>query len=624
MVNVTRQKKRFFSSIRFKFVVVYVLVNIISLQLIGLYFTTQVKNKNITTFKTTIIDQEKKLNYNVMEELSKNITDEKEKTQIESNIRKIVSEFSTTKLVMVNVVDKELNIIASSTTNGSESYLGKRSVDPMVTQVLKSGEVAEKEQVDDSDNVYWVYAVPVKNGDDIIGVVYIMSDIGSVYSDVGDITQIFVIGTLMSIFVIVLIGFFASKTITNSIEKMSMQVKGMAEGSYGSVVGINTKDEIGDLAKVFNDISKKIKEEQSITESERLKLSTIINSMVDGIISTDINGKILLINDSAKDMLLDDEEEIFIGKDALKLLNITEYKNIEEILEAEDSLLISVKGEEDYDLLYRLEFIQIIADNLPKNDYRTLKSEGYVIVIYDVTDKERQEKERREFVSTVSHELRTPLTTMNSYVEALQEGVINDKELAPVFIDTISKETTRMIRMVNDLMQLGKMDIKEEHYDKELLDINKLIEKIVERFSMTHTDKNFILHTSPNPIFVEGDQDKLIQVFDNIINNAVKYSPNGKNITVRIRQSYNQNRVSISVKDEGIGIPLAHIDKIFNRFYRVDKSRQRSMGGTGLGLSLAKSIVESHRGRIWAQSREGYGSIVFVMLPCENISDDWA
>lgn len=624
MVNVAKQKRRFFSSIRFKFVVVYVLVNIISLQLIGLYFITQVKTKNVTTFKTTIMEQEKKLNYNIMEELSKNIKDEKDKTQIESNIRKIVSEFSTTKLVMLNVVDKNQSIIASSTTNGSESYLGKRSVDPAVNQVLKSGISSEKEQIDDANNVYWVYVTPVKNGEEVIGVVYIMADIGSVYSDVEDITQIFVIGTLISIFVIVVIGFFASKTITNSIEKMSMQVKGMAEGSYGSVVGINTKDEIGDLAKVFNDISKKIKEEQSITESERLKLSTIINSMVDGIISTDINGRILLINDSAKDMLFDDEEEIFIGKDALKLLNITEYKNIEEILEAEDSLLISVKTDEEYDLLYRLEFIQIIADNAAKNDYRTLKSEGYVIVIYDVTDKERQEKERREFVSTVSHELRTPLTTMNSYVEALQEGVLNDKELAPVFIDTISKETTRMIRMVNDLMQLGKMDIKEEHYDKEFLDINKLIEKIVERFAMTHTEKNFILHTSSNPIFVEGDQDKLIQVFDNIINNAVKYSPNGKNITVRIRQSYNQNRVSISVKDEGIGIPLAHIDKIFNRFYRVDKSRQRSMGGTGLGLSLAKSIVESHKGRIWAQSREGYGSIIFVMLPCENISDDWA
>ena len=316
------------------------------------------------------------------------------------------------------------------------------------------------------------------------------------------------------------------------------------------------------------------------------------------------------------------ENEILIGKDALKLLNISEYESIGEIIEAEDSLLVNV-SEDDEGLLLRAEFSKILKEENEDLSQVSTELEGYIIVLYDVTDQERQERERREFVSTVSHELRTPLTTMNSYIEALEEGVINDKELAPQFIDTIHKETTRMIRMVNELMQLGKMDIKEEHYDKEFIDINKLIEQITDRFELTHPEKNFIKYIPKTPIFVEGDQDKLTQVFDNIMNNAIKYSPNGKNITVRVRQNYNHNRVSISIKDEGVGIPLVHIDKIFNRFYRVDKSRQRTMGGTGLGLALAKNIVEAHRGRIWAQSREGYGSIIFVTLPCENMDDEW-
>lgn len=617
-----KQNKRFFTSIRFKFLVVYVLVNIISLQLIGLYFTTQLKTKNVTNFQNTIVEQEKKLNYNAMEELTKNPLDDKEKQQIESNIRKIVSEFSTTKLLMVNVVDKDLKIIASSTTNSSENYLGKRSVDPIVSQVIKTGESASKEQIDENKRIYWVYSSPIKSGDEVVGATYIMSDIGSVYSDIDDVSNIFIIGTLFSMVATVFIGFFASKTITNSIEKMSSQVKEMADGNYEEIKGINTKDEIGDLAIAFNKISKQIKEEQRITESERRKLSTIINSMMDGIIATDSNGRIVLINDSAKQMLYGSGRDIYIGKNCLEILNITDYNTIEEILEVENSLLVSISDNNE-ELLYRIEFNGIIADNLDSKSFSTFKSEGYIIVIYDVTDQERQEKERRDFVSTVSHELRTPLTTMSSYVEALEDGVINDKNLAPVFIDTIQKETTRMIRMVEELMQLGKMDIKEEHYDKELIDINKLIERIVDRFQITHTDKIFALYLPSDPVFVEGDQDKLIQVFDNIINNAVKYSPNGKNITVRVRQNYNQNRVSISIKDEGIGIPLAHIDKIFNRFYRVDKSRQRSMGGTGLGLALSKSIIEAHKGRIWAQSREGYGTIIFVMLPSENLTDDW-
>lgn len=624
-------KKRYFSSIRVKFVIVYVLVNIISLQLIGLFFTTQLRTTNINTFEQNIMEQEKILNYHIREELDKDKSNsltesdnnDTKSTDTKSSITKLVSEFNIQKLLLVSVIDKDSKIVASSSKNGNDDYLSKRSFDPQVSQVLKTGESAKKIQTNpDTNRRVWLYVSPIKKDNEVVGVVSLMADIESVYQDLVGITKIFTVGTILSILITIIIGFVASKTVTSSIEKMSAQVKTMASGNYGTVVGINTNDEIGDLAKVFNQISKRIKEEQDVTETERRKLATIIESMMDGIITTDTNGKVILINTSAGDMIDAPENEILIGKDALKLLNISEYESIGEIIEAEDSLLVNV-SEDDEGLLLRAEFSKILKEENEDLSQVSTELEGYIIVLYDVTDQERQERERREFVSTVSHELRTPLTTMNSYIEALEEGAINDKELAPQFIDTIHKETTRMIRMVNELMQLGKMDIKEEHYDKEFIDINKLIEQISDRFELTHPEKNFIKYIPKTPIFVEGDQDKLTQVFDNIMNNAIKYSPNGKNITVRVRQNYNHNRVSISIKDEGVGIPLVHIDKIFNRFYRVDKSRQRTMGGTGLGLALAKNIVEAHRGRIWAQSREGYGSIIFVTLPCENMDDEW-
>lgn len=623
-------KKRYFSSIRVKFVIVYVLVNIISLQLIGLFFTTQLRTTNINTFEQNIMEQEKILNYHIREELDKDKSNsltesdnDTKSTDTKSSITKLVSEFNIQKLLLVSVIDKDSKIVASSSKNGNDDYLSKRSFDPQVSQVLKTGESAKKIQTNpDTNRRVWLYVSPIKKDNEVVGVVSLMADIESVYQDLVGITKIFTVGTILSILITTIIGFVASKTVTSSIEKMSTQVKTMASGNYGTVVGINTNDEIGDLAKVFNQISKRIKEEQDVTETERRKLATIIESMMDGIITTDTNGKVILINTSAGDMIDAPENEILIGKDALKLLNISEYESIGEIIEAEDSLLVNV-SEDDEGLLLRAEFSKILKEENEDLSQVSTELEGYIIVLYDVTDQERQERERREFVSTVSHELRTPLTTMNSYIEALEEGVINDKELAPQFIDTIHKETTRMIRMVNELMQLGKMDIKEEHYDKEFIDINKLIEQISDRFELTHPEKNFIKYIPKTPIFVEGDQDKLTQVFDNIMNNAIKYSPNGKNITVRVRQNYNHNRVSISIKDEGVGIPLVHIDKIFKRFYRVDKSRQRTMGGTGLGLALAKNIVEAHRGRIWAQSREGYGSIIFVTLPCENMDDEW-
>ena len=635
-----RFKKRFFSSIRTKFVIVYVLVNIISLQLIGLFFTTQLRNSNVNTFEQNIIEQEKILNYHVREELEKasgnggdtskvldDNTAQEESTKnnrdSKSGIAKLVSEFNIQKLLLVNVIDNDAKILATSSKNGNDEYLAKRSFDPLVSQVIKTGESTKQIQNNaDSNKRVWIYVSPVKKDNEVVGVISLMADIESVYQEVNGISKIFIVGTILSILITTVIGFVASKTVTSSIEKMSSQVKKMALGNYGTVVGIDADDEIGDLAKVFNQISKRIEEEQAVTETERRKLATIIESMMDGIITTDNNGKIILINTSAEDMLGGRDDEIFIGKDVLKILNITEYESIEEILEAEDSLLVnSSKTEEE--LLLRAEISKIEKEDKEDLTQMSTELEGYIIVLYDVTDQERQEKERREFVSTVSHELRTPLTTMNSYIEALEEGVLEDKELAPQFIDTIHKETTRMIRMVNELMQLGKMDIKEEHYEKEFIDINKMLEQITDRFALTHPEKNFIKHIPKSPIFVEGDQDKLTQVFDNIVNNAIKYSPDGKNITVRVRQNYHHNRVSISIKDEGVGIPLVHIDKIFNRFYRVDKSRQRSMGGTGLGLALAKTIVDAHKGRIWAQSREGYGSIIFVTLPCEQIDDEW-
>jgi len=605
-----------------------------------LFFTTQLRNSNINTFEQNIIEQEKILNYHVREELEKasssggdtskvldDSTAQEESTKnsrdSKSGIAKLVSEFNIQKLLLVNVIDNDSKILATSSKNGNDEYLAKRSFDPLVSQVIKTGESTKQIQNNaDSNKRVWIYVSPVKKDNEVVGVISLMADIESVYQEVNGISKIFIVGTILSILITTVIGFVASKTVTSSIEKMSSQVKKMALGNYGTVVGIDTDDEIGDLAKVFNQISKRIEEEQAVTETERRKLATIIESMMDGIITTDNNGRIILINTSAEDMLGGRNDEIFIGKDVLKILNITEYESIEEILEAEDSLLVNT-SKTDEELLLRAEISKIEKEDKEDLTQMSTELEGYIIVLYDVTDQERQEKERREFVSTVSHELRTPLTTMNSYIEALEEGVLEDKELAPQFIDTIHKETTRMIRMVNELMQLGKMDIKEEHYEKEFIDINKMLEQITDRFALTHPEKNFIKHIPKSPIFVEGDQDKLTQVFDNIVNNAIKYSPNGKNITVRVRQNYHHNRVSISIKDEGVGIPLVHIDKIFNRFYRVDKSRQRSMGGTGLGLALAKTIVDAHKGRIWAQSREGYGSIIFVTLPCEQIDDEW-
>ena len=249
---------------------------------------------------------------------------------------------------------------------------------------------------------------------------------------------------------------------------------------------------------------------------------------------------------------------------------------------------------------------------------------GYIAVLHDVTEQQQVERERREFVANVSHELRTPLTSMNSYIEALEEGAWQDKELAPSFLSVTREETERMIRLVNDLLQLSKMDNESDQITKEIIDFNMFINKIINRHEMAAKDTTFVREIPQQTIFAEIDPDKMTQVFDNVITNAMKYSRGEKCVEFHVKQNALYNRMTIRIKDNGIGIPINKVDKIFDRFYRVDKARTRKMGGTGLGLAISKEIVEAHNGRIWANSVEGQGTSIFITLPCEIIEDgDW-
>ena len=248
---------------------------------------------------------------------------------------------------------------------------------------------------------------------------------------------------------------------------------------------------------------------------------------------------------------------------------------------------------------------------------------GLITVLHDITEQEKIEMERREFVANVSHELRTPLTTMRSYLEALSDGAWKDKEIAPNFLNVAQNETERMIRLVNDLLQLSKMDSTDYRLSKEWVDFVVFYNQIIDRFELTK-DQNVIFERKlpDKAILVEIDPDKLTQVIDNIISNALKYSPEGGKVTFRVNE--HEDKIIVSVTDQGVGIPKGNIDKIFGRFYRVDKARTRKLGGTGLGLAIAKEMVEAHDGQIWVRSVEGKGTTFFFSLPYEKFEgDDW-
>lgn len=251
---------------------------------------------------------------------------------------------------------------------------------------------------------------------------------------------------------------------------------------------------------------------------------------------------------------------------------------------------------------------------------------GLVCVLHDVTEQEKNESERREFVSNVSHELRTPLTSMKSYLESLTDGAWQDPELAPRFLNVTLEETDRMIRMINDLLHLSRIDAQKSPIQLELVNLNEMVNFVLERFEMMikSQNQNYTIKKefTRRTIWTEVDPDKIIQVLDNIMNNALKYSPDGGEITCTLLETH--NNVIISISDQGMGIPQQDVKRVFNRFFRVDKARSRAMGGSGLGLAISREVIQDHGGSIWAESEEGKGSTFYVSLPYEPIEeDDW-
>ena len=377
--------------------------------------------------------------------------------------------------------------------------------------------------------------------------------------------------------------------------------------------------EITDMTNSINDLSEVIRLTHENLEQETKRLSSILSYMTDGVLATNRRGQIITINDMATKQLGVKRDEVQ-NMSILDLLSISDEYDLRDLITNVPELTIDSQDENGEYLSLRVRFA------LVRRESGFIS--GLVAVLHDTTEQDKEERERRLFVSNVSHELRTPLTSVKSYLEALDEGALSEP-VAPDFVKVSLNETNRMMRMVTDLLSLSRIDNETSHLEVELTNFTAFITFILNRFdkikNQDETKKYEIIRDYPiTPIWVEIDTDKLTQVIDNIMNNAIKYSPDGGTITVSIKTTDEQ--LILSIADEGLGIPKQDLPKIFDRFYRVDKARSRAQGGTGLGLAIAKEIIKQHQGFIWAKSEYGVGSTFTIVLPYENDGvrdDDW-
>jgi two-component system sensor histidine kinase VicK len=599
---------RFFQSIQAKLIIIYVLLIVIAMQLIGVYFIRTLE----TYFKTEFIDSHNKqaqlLAQYVEPYLSVNNEDTKsgETRKTYADLNDVVNNLFAINNAEIQVIDGN-GIVLSTSMPSHQAIVGQKNTQTEVNRALQGIKDNQRMFTDFDGLRKMIIAKPIGSGVKVNGVVYIVASMEDLYSTMNLINRFLLTGTLIALALTALLGVMLSATITNPIKAITRQATAVAEGRYNAQVPVLGHDEIGQLGQTFNFMMGRLKEALSLNEEEKERLASILTNMNDGLIAADDSGRVMVINRQAK-QILQVNEDTTLGKALHDVLGIS--KDAMRQLEFDDdpTMLLHFDHDEEERLSVKLTFTGLT--NKGKG------SAGTIAVLQDVTGQEKLEESRREFVANVSHELRTPLTTIKSYLEALEDGAIEDPQLAGRFVSVTRNETERMIRLVTDLLQLSRLDSSQAIISKEFTDVAEMLEEVADRFSFQLEQREIAITIDVDPVVtqIRIDRDRIDQVLDNLVSNATKYTSDGGHIKIRAHLAEPQ-LLEVAVEDNGIGIPKKDLSRIFERFYRVDKARSRSMGGTGLGLSIAREIVRAHGGTIALESELEQGTKVTFTLP---------
>lgn len=617
-----KQKKKnysFFSSLQVKIPLFFGLIFLLFFQIIGYFFSQEMEKKLLDNYTTQMVSQSNLISANAKVIFSKNET-----VDLETQINQLLQSTLSHHIINMQIVNQEKKVIGVSNTKDL-IQLGQVQNNVILDTVLneKTTHISQflSNQENNTNGIRTLRIVTTIENEqnEITGALIFDANLERIYQQTEDISKIFLNIMIVVVILIVIISIvIANFSIVSPIIRIKKKTEDIASGAYDTLdVKIKSFDEIGVLANIVNDLGVRIKEANIVTAYERQRLDGVLTHMSDGVVATDRRGNVVIINDAALDMLGISHKEDVLNVSIMDLLGIRNKYNYRELLQTTDELILSIDAQSG---------IAII-----KGEFSVIKrTDGYitglVCVLTDITEQEKIEAERREFVSNVSHELRTPLTSLKSYTETLIDGAWEDKTIAPKFLQVIQSESERMIRMVTDLLDLSKMDSGKQVLQLDVVDMTALLNKVLDRYDMLLNSEEYkeqhykiIRRIVNHSLFVEIDPDRIIRVLDNLLNNAIKYSPDGSEIIVRLIET--EDSVCISVTDFGLGIPKQSLNKIFDRFYRVDKARSRQQGGTGLGLAISKEVINLHGGKIWVNSVEQKGSTFFISLTKINMDD---
>jgi len=498
----------------------------------------------------------------------------------------------------ITIVGTDGTVLGDSEEDPSE--MDNHSDRPEVVAALEEGEgSAIRHSATLGYDMFYV-AVPIEAGAEVVAVSRVALSLADVGKAMDGVARMVIVGALVSAAVTVLLAILVSRVTVRPLRELTRVSRRMTDGQLDQEAAVESADEVGELAVAFNQMARRIRDMVDQLTAERDRMAAVLAEMSDGILVVDPDTRVSTANPAARGMLGLSKGQA-LGLPLAEM--IWDYELVETVKRCLEK---GVQQSASVETSPRKRLLWVVATPLHSES-------GCLVLLRDMTELRRLETIRRDFVSNISHELRTPIASVKAIAETLQQGAIEDGEVARDFLAKINAEADRLAQMVQELSDLSRIESGQARMDKGPFDMGATVQRAVERLKAQSDRAGIVVNVdvAPDTSQAWGDADRIEQVLVNVLHNAVKFTPTGGRISISVGTG--GQGITVSVADTGVGIPADDLPRVFERFYKTDRSR--SGGGTGLGLAIAKHIVEAHGGRIWAESVEGRGSTFTFTIP---------
>jgi two-component system phosphate regulon sensor histidine kinase PhoR len=581
-----------FRSIQWRITLSFVLLVIISMTILGIFLTNHVRSSQLESLRSELENEAR-----IVAQVSLPVIVEKDAVE---ELESLVDELGKQTEARITIIALDGTVLGDSEEDASS--MENHATRPEFIDAFSTG-FGESTRYSTTLGFEMMYvAVPVSSQDNILGAVRVSLPLTTVESLVNDVIVTLIIAIVLAVLLVILALWLIARLLTRPIRVVADASRKIAMGELDQKIPVIGEDESRELAAAFNQMSAKLKETVETISDDRARLSSVLDNMADGVIMTDREGSIVLANRTINEIFQTSSESL-LDKPIIETMRDHEINEILKSCLEENKEYVA-----QFESIMSRRFIRAIAIPIAGT-----KFSGALLLFQDLTELTGLQTMRRELIGNISHEFRTPLAGIKAMVETLEESAINDKDAARDFLSRINSEVDRLTQLVTELTELSRIETGKTELELEPLDLGPIIAGVITELEPQAKRKgvSIINKSGGNLPPANADKERIRQVVVNLLHNAIKFTGSGREITVTTR--VDDDSVTVNIADTGIGIARDDLPHIFERFYKADRSR--AGGGTGMGLAIAKHIIEAHGGSIKAQSEEGKGSTFSFSLP---------